>query len=56
MKNEIQTKFRNINKKPNKTENKVKRNIADEQVNESIISIKELIIDTLEEENKLLKF
>ena len=54
LKNEIQTKFGNINNKLNEIENNIKSNIT-EQVNESIISIKESIINALKEENKLLK-
>ena len=54
LKNEIQTKFGNINSKLNEIENNIKSNIT-EQVNESIISIKESIINALKEENKLLK-
>ena len=54
LKNEIQTKFGNINNKLSEIENSIKSNIT-EQVGESIISIKESIIDALKEENKLLK-
>ena len=54
LKNEIQTKFGNINNKLNEIENNIKSNIT-EQVNESIISVKESIINDLKEENKLLK-
>ena len=54
LKNEIQTKFGNINNKLNEIENNIKSNIT-EQVNESIISVKESIINDLKEENQLLK-
>ena len=54
LKNEVQTKFGNINNKLSEIENSIKSNIT-EQVNENIISIKESIIDALKEENKLLK-
>ena len=53
LKNEIQTKYGN-NRKLNEIENNIKSNIT-EQVNESIISIKESIINALKEENKLFK-
>ena len=43
-----------LNRKLNEIENNIKSNIT-EQVNESIISIKESIINALKEENKLLK-
>ena len=52
LKNKIQMKFGNINNKLNEIENNIKSNIT-EQVNESIIGIKESIIDALKEENKL---
>ena len=54
LKNEIQMKFGNINNKLNETENNIKSSIT-KQVNESVIGIKESIIDTLKEENQLLK-
>ena len=54
LKNEIQNKFGNINNKLNEIENSIKSNIT-EQGYESTSSIKELIIDALMEENKLLK-
>ena len=54
LKNEIQTKFGNINNKRNEIENNIKSNIT-EQVNESIISVRESIINDLKGENKLLK-
>ena len=54
LKNEIQIKFGNINNNLNEIENHIKSNIT-EQVNESTIGIKESIIDTLKQENKLLK-
>ena len=41
-----------LNRKLNEIENNIKSNIT-EQVNESIIGIKESIIDALKEENKL---
>ena len=53
LKNEIQTKFGNMNNKLNEIENNIKSNIT-EQVNESIISMKESIINTLKEESMLL--
>ena len=53
LKNEVQTKFENINNKFNEIENNIKSNIT-EQVNKSIISIMESITDALKEENKLL--
>ena len=43
-----------LNRKLNEIENNIKSNIT-EQVSESIISIKESIINALKEENKLLK-
>ena len=43
-----------LNRKLNEIENNIKSNIT-EQVNESIISIKESIINALKEEKKLLK-
>ena len=54
LKNKIQTKFENINNKLNEIENNIKSNVT-EQVNESIISIKESIINALKKESKLLK-
>ena len=54
LKNEIQNKFGNTNNKLNEIENSIKSNIT-EQGYESTSSIKELIIDALMEENKLLK-
>ena len=53
LKNEIQTKFGNINNKLNEIGNSIKSNIT-EQVNEGIISMKKSIIDALKEENELL--
>ena len=54
LKNEIQAKFGNINNKLSEIKKNIKSNIT-EQVNGSIISIKESIINAFKEEDKLLK-
>ena len=54
LKNSIDQKFRNINSRLDQVEGNIQRNITD-VVNESIISIKDSIIDALKEENMKLK-
>ena len=50
LKNEIQTKIEDVNNKLDGIKKNIKINIT-EQVNESVISIKEVIIDALKEES-----
>ena len=54
MKNEIQSKFENLNTRLNQIESNWKSNIT-EQVNESIMSVKDSIITALKDENKMLQ-
>ena len=54
MKNEIQSKFKNLNTRLNQIESNWKSNIT-EQVNESIMSVKDSIITALKDENKMLQ-
>ena len=54
LKNEIQSKFENLNTRLNQIESNWKSNIT-EQVNESIMSVKDSIITALKDENKMLQ-
>ena len=54
MKNSIDQKFSNINSRLDQTEGSIQKNITD-LVNESIINIKDSIIDALKEGNMKLK-
>ena len=54
MKNSIDQKFSNINSQLDQTEGSIQKNITD-LVNESIINIKDSIIDALKEGNMKLK-
>ena len=53
LKNEIQSKFDNINTRLNQIESNLESNIT-EQVNESILSVKDSIIAALRDDNKIL--
>ena len=52
-KNEIQSKFENINTRLNQIESNLEYNIT-EQVNKSILSVKDSIITALRDDNKML--
>ena len=54
MKNEIQSNFESINTRLNQIESNLESNII-EQVNESILSVKNSIITTLRDDNKMLQ-
>ena len=54
LKNEIQSKFDNINTRLNQIESNLESNIT-EQVNESILSVKDSIIAALRDDNKILQ-
>ena len=54
LKNEIQSKFDNINTRLNQIESNLESNIT-EQVNESILSVKDSIIAALRDDNKMLQ-
>ena len=54
MKNEIQSKFENINTRLNQTESNLESNIT-EQVNKSILSVKDSIVTALRDDNKMLQ-
>ena len=53
LKNEIQSKFENINIRLNQIESNFENNIT-EQLNESILSVKDSIITALRDDNKML--
>ena len=53
LKNEIQSKFENINIRLNQIESNLENNIT-EQLNESILSVKDSIITALRDDNKML--
>ena len=53
LKNWIQSKFENINTRLSQIENNLESNIS-EQVNKSIMSIKDSIITALKDDNKML--
>ena len=52
LKNEIQSKFENINTRLNQIESNLESNIT-EQVNKSILSVKDSIITVLRDDNKM---
>ena len=54
LKDEIQSKFENINTRLNQIESNLESNIT-EQVNESILSVKDSIITALRDDNKMLQ-
>ena len=54
LKNEIQSKFENINTRLNQTESNLESNIT-EQVNKSILSVKDSIVTALRDDNKMLQ-
>ena len=54
LKNEIQSKFENVNTRLNQIESNLENNIID-QVNGSIMSVKESLITALKDENKMLQ-
>ena len=54
LKNEIQSKFENVNTRLNQIESNLLNNIID-QVNRSIMSVKESLITALKDENKMLQ-
>ena len=54
LKNEIQSKFENINIRLNQIESNLENNIT-EQLNESILSVKDSIIIALRDDNKMLQ-
>ena len=54
LKNEIQSKFENKNTRLNQIERNLESNIT-EQVNESILSVKDSIITALRDDNKMLQ-
>ena len=54
LKNEIQSKFENINTRLNQIESNLESNIT-EQVNKSILSVKDSIITALRDDNKMLQ-
>ena len=54
LKNEVQLKCDNINTRLKQIESNLESNIT-EQVNESILSVKDSIITTLRDDNKMLQ-
>ena len=54
MKDEIQSKFENINTRLNQIESNLESNIT-KQVNESTLSVKDSIITALRDDNKMLQ-
>ena len=53
LKNEIQSKFEHINTRLNQIDSNLESNITD-QVNESILSVKDSTITALRDDNKML--
>ena len=54
LKDEIQSKFENVNTRLNQIESNLESNIT-EQVNKSILSVKDSIITALRDDNKMLQ-